>query len=367
MENRTPVFLAREDLQLLMDALRKEGYSIWGPQVKEGAIIYDRLQSLKLLPQGFRDKQNAGSYQLDRSDSQHLFAWANGPQALKPLLFPAREVLWQARRDTEGKLSFLVPEQSSEKIVVLGVKSCDLAALKLQDQHFLQGEYSDPGYQARRQALFLIGVDCSHPAKTCFCASTGDGPEVSQGYDLVMHELDDGFLLGADSAAGQAILAVLPLQLATAEQLTAAQEDSRQATESQGVSLQPIAVNQLQSKRDSKHWDDIAERCLACGNCTMVCPTCFCHHQTEVPDMSGSGSEHVREWDSCFGESHGQLAGFQVRGSVKQRYQQWMTHKLDSWQTQYDRSGCVGCGRCTTWCPAEIDFVAEANKIGGEE
>lgn len=367
MESKAPVFLAREKLQSLFNALLDAGYSVFGPQVKEGAIVYERLTSLQQLPKGHSDSQTPGRYQLQKSDSERLFHWANGPQALKPLLFPAREVLWQAQRQADGQIEFIIPENSVEKIAVLGVKACDLAALRLQDKHFLEGEYVDPGYKARRQSMLLIGVDCSHAAETCFCASTGDGPEVTHSYDLVMSELDDGFLIGSGSPIGKELLAGLPLQMASDAQIIAARRQTEKTAAMQSRALNRISINQLQSKRTSPRWDDVADRCLACGNCTMVCPTCFCHHQKEVPDMSGDSSEHLREWDSCFGESHGQLAGFQVRASVKQRYQQWMIHKLDSWQEQYDSSGCVGCGRCLSWCPAEIDFVEEANLIGGEE
>jgi len=360
------LFLARSEFPSLFTHLTKLGYNLYGPQVRDGAIVFDSLQRTEQLPQGWKDMQKPGSYQLESTDSQRYFDWANGPQALKPLVFSSREVMWQAKRNAEGSLEFIIPEHQIEKVAVIGAKACDLAALKLQDQHFLEGEFVDPGYQAKRQGLFIVAVNCSRAASTCFCASTGDGPACKSNFDLCLTELEEGFLIEVGSEYGEKVIQLLNLKAITPKQMQEAERQNASVIASQQRQLQPIQVNQLQDQRQHPQWDDIAERCLACGNCTMVCPTCFCHRHHEEPVLDGHSSDHVREWDSCFGESHGQLAGMQVRKTVKQRYQQWMIHKLDTWQEQYDRSGCTGCGRCMSWCPAEIDFVAEANLIGGK-
>ncbi len=366
MDVRRPNYLKREDFQQLIDLLWAAGYQVLGPQVNEGAILYAELKRIEQLPKGISDRQIPGRYALQTTDSPRWFDWANGPQAIKPLVFPSRETLWQARRQADGSIEFMIPEQQVPKVAVLGVKACDLAALRLQDQHFMEGSYIDPGYAAKRMGLLLVGINCSHASEACFCHSTGDGPEITNGADIALAELETGFVIRADTPAGEALLQQLPLEQVAAEQFAQVKSQTEQTVQQQVRQLPVIQPDQLQKLRDHPQWDDLAERCLACGNCTMVCPTCFCHHQSDELTLTGELSRHQREWDSCFGESHGHLAGMQVRPDVKPRYQQWMIHKLDVWQHQYGRSGCVGCGRCTSWCPAEIDFVAEVRALTGE-
>lgn len=368
MQPQLAGFLPREHLQQLVDLLQLHDYEVFGPQVRDGAIVYLNLQDVTQLPQGINDQQAAGYYRLGNNPSERYFDWANGPESLKPFLFAPREVIWQARRSSEGAIEFIPPEPVVQKRAVLGVRACDLAGLRLQDLHFLKSEFKDPWYEARRKGLFLISVNCARPADTCFCASTGDGPAAGMGFDLNLTELDDGFLIEVGTDAAAELIATLRLQPASEEQQSAQYAQYKHAVEVQQRALPEIPLmNILQNNHDHPRWDDIAERCLACGNCTQVCPSCFCHSEGDVVTLEGGQSDHVREWDSCFTADHGYLAGFQVRPDIKSRYRQWMTHKLDSWHAQYGRSGCVGCGRCTTWCPAEIDFVKEARIISGED
>ena len=185
-----------------------------------------------------------------------------------------------------------------------------------------------------------------------------------------MTELENGFVIKSGSADGQKILSTLNLKKAGKLQCTSAAKAVEAAGEMQ---TKRIPLENKSGLRDllfanlnHPRWDEVAERCLSCGNCTAVCPTCFCHSEVDKPSLDGTHSEHRREWDSCFTAGHSELAGKPLRQETSQRYRQWLTHKVGSWFDQFGTSGCVGCGRCTTWCPVGIDITEELAAISGE-
>ncbi len=357
--------LGRDQFDLLIQALRARGYRVAGPRVRGGAVVYAEVNRADDLPVGLASVQEPGKYRLEDSGNGRLFDYVHGPESLKRFLFAPQETLWTVTQNGEVRFNETLPEV--KPLAVIGARACDLAGMQVQDLTFLENQYndfSDPYYRARRENLFIVAVNCTRSAATCFCASMDTGPRARGGYDIVLTELNDSFLIEAGSAAGGAMLAELPLQPARELEITQAAQAIEAAARSQtrrleAADIQALLFNNLEHSR----WDDVAERCLSCANCTMVCPTCFCHRETDVASLDGKESEHQRQWDSCFTLEHGYLHGAQIRPQIRHRYRQWLTHKLAAWIEQFGVSGCVGCGRCITWCPTGIDLIEEVNAI----
>lgn len=359
-------FLLRDQFGSLLQALQTSGFRCVGPIIRDGAITFDEIYDAEALPKGKGLTVEPGHVRINEQSHDRYFAWPNGAQGVKPWLYRSRELLWSAQR-TEHGFVFSEPAIAAKPIAYIGARACDLAALQLQDLHFIYSDYPDPFYQAHRNALFIVAVNCSHAGSTCFCSSTGDGPEIFTGYDLLLDELDDGFLVHFGSEAGLELFEQLPLRPVSSAQEAQAKSQLAEVVVTQERELlhENMHAN-IFSNLDAQEWQRVADACLACGNCTAVCPSCFCHREVEVAALDGQSSEHFREWDSCFNQDHSYIHGLTVRDDTYLRYRQWMSHKLGSWREQYDRSGCTGCGRCIAWCPVGIDFVKEANLIAGD-
>ncbi len=276
--------------------------------------------------------------------------------------FPA-QVLFHAR--TDGETTAEAPQETPSPLAFIGVRSCDLHAIAIQDRVLMGGRYVDPHYAARRTGAFIVAVNCAVAGGTCFCASMNTGPAATSGYDLVLTELGpERFLLASGSERGAKIFATLPAEPATEGDHAEAAAISERTAASMGRAMQSDGVRELlQANLEHPRWDDVAARCLSCANCTMVCPTCFCTSVEDASDLDGAGAERSRRWDSCFTMDFSYVHGGSVRASPKSRYRQWMTHKLSTWWDQFDSSGCVGCGRCITWCPVGIDITEEVRAI----
>jgi sulfhydrogenase subunit beta (sulfur reductase) len=357
--------IERRALDALLDALRGRGYTVVGPQVRSGAIVYDELASTDDLPAGWVDEQDGGSYRLAPGGDGALFAHAVGHDSLKRFLFPPEVRAWRAQLGPDGALMVADAAPEPPRYAFLGVRSCDLHAVAIQDRVFLEGAYVEPDYAARRRDAFFVAVNCARAGGTCFCVSMGTGPKAETGFDLALTELLDAsghrFLVEAGSERGAAVLADVPRRPASAGDLAAAGTLIERTAASMGRTLDTDGLRELlQASPDHPRWADVADRCLSCGNCTLVCPTCFCSTVEDTTDLAGHEAEHVRLWDSCFSLEHSYIHGGGVRRTGRSRYRQWMTHKLSTWIDQFGTSGCVGCGRCITWCPVAIDITEEA-------
>jgi len=363
------VAIERQVLQQIIGTLASRGFRVIGPAMRDGAIIYENIARLEDLPIGWTERQDAGQYRLDRRADQAIFGYAVGPHSWKRFLHPPVEKLWRAHREGDG-FSIVENEEITEPLAFIGVRACELRAIAIQDRVFLAGQYLDKPYKIRRDRAFIVAVNCSQAGGTCFCVSMNAGPKVEAGFDLALTELiEEGhhlFVMELGSAAGAKLIRDLPYRPATGVEIAAAERVVARTRDQMGRTLETNGLKELlQANANHPRWDEVAERCLACGNCTNVCPTCFCTTTDDTTDISGTISERVRRWDSCFTLDFSYIHGGGVRRSARSRYRQWITHKLAHWIDQFGSSGCVGCGRCITWCPVGIDITEEAAAIRG--
>jgi len=361
-------FLPRADLDRLFAALRADDRTILGPAVSDGAVIYDEVASPAELPTGWESDTEPGSYRLRETGSSRAFDYVLPVTSWKRYTHPAFVPLTRARRDG-SQVEVEAVLDPPPRLAFVGVRACEIAALDIQERAMRAGPIGDADHAGRRDAALVVAMECAAATSTCFCTSMGTGPEVRQGADLIASELDEGFVIRSGSATGAAMLAGLDLEPADPAQV------ERAAAQVAAVRTRigdPVAVEglpeRLRAALDSPRWEQVAERCLACANCTLVCPTCFCTSVGVASDLDGQEATTERHWDSCFSLGFGRVAGdANFRPKVKDRYRQWLTHKFSTWFDQFGSSGCVGCGRCVAWCPVGIDVREELAAIAPVE
>ncbi len=365
------VVVDRDHLQDLFVTLTSKGYQVVGPTIRDHAIVYDTLSSVADLPIGYTDEQDGGMYRLKKRTDHAVFGYVVGPHSWKKFLFPPVMRLWQARR--EGSGFDVIPENDeAPKFAFLGARSCELHAISIQDKVFMRAEFTDPTYQSRRNDLCIIAINCGQAGGTCFCTSMGTGPKVNSDFDLALTEVLGKnlhfFVVEVGSQLGSELLQTIPHREASPDDIQLAEDIVANTAEHMGRSMDTTGIKDLLYRNlNHQRWDDVASRCLTCSNCTMVCPTCFCTTVEDVTDLTGEHAERWRKWDSCFTMDFSYIYGGSIRASTKSRYRQWMTHKLASWIDQFGTSGCVGCGRCITWCPVGIDITEEVHAIRESE
>ena len=356
-------YLDRLKLQEVFDDLSRREYELVGPRVEQEAIVYDQIERVEDLPMGWTDEQSPGHYRLKRRDDDALFGYVIGPHSWKKYLFPPLVNVMSSRRDADGWTMRDEPVEP-KRFALIGARSCELAAIAVQDRVFMSDAYVDPIYAKRREGLFIVAVNCTQAASTCFCTSMGTGPRCQSNFDLALTELPNGFVVEVGSPAGQDIVDRLGFRRASDAECQSAESRRQVAVTQITRKVETGGIrDKLLSRLEHPRWDNVAERCLSCANCTLVCPTCFCSSVDDVTDLTNDEVLRQRRWDSCFNFDFSHISGGPIRNQTRSRYRQWLTHKMASWIDQFGTSGCVGCGRCITWCPVGIDLTQEIAAI----
>ncbi len=359
--------LSPQDFHSLLARLKEQDYNIIGPRIVDGDFVYAPLASAADLPIGWTDRQEGGVYRLEKRADDAIFGYGVGQHSWKQFLFPPQQRVWESRRQGDDWDLALTPSDSPP-LAFIGVRACDIQAIEVLDRVFLRGNYVDPTYAARRSQALIVAVHCTQAGGTCFCASMGTGPRATFGFDLALTEIlnhdNHYFVVEAGTPKGAEILAGVSHRPAEPAEIAAADEAIAGAAQCMGRHLDTDGLKELLYRNyEHPRWDDVANRCLTCGNCTMVCPTCFCHTYQDFFDLNGELAERRRHMQVCFTVDFSYIHGGSVRSSPLSRYRQWMTHKLATWLDQFGCFGCVGCGRCITWCPVAIDITEEARAI----
>ena len=375
------VKIKKQGLRVLFDSLR-DSYTVIGPKISDGVIVLSEI-GFDDIPAGYKDRQGGGSYRLRDEKETDVFTFSNGPDSLKRFLHPPVNELFSFKKSRMG-ISVDPAPKADKPMAFVGVRACDIWALKLYDRIFLEGPVRDPSYSAFRKDSLVIGVNCMSPGDNCFCSSMGTGPEITPEVtkvtpeatnvaDIVLSELEDGFILEAVSPRGCEVLDGLAGRDVTEKD----REEKRSRVErSKKMMKKSVPYGELPSLiyRNLEHprWAHTEKRDLECGNCTQVCPTCFCNSSYDIVKLAGFSPKspelrgvRVRKWDSCFSRNFARVHGGNFRPSRRARYRQWMGHKLVYTREQFGLPGCVGCGRCITWCPVGIDITEDVEALKG--
>jgi len=285
----------------------------------------------------------------------------------KGLFFPPSETYMTFDRGEEG-LKIREAEKDVEQQIVFGIRPCDVKAVELLDLVFNQ-EPADSLYRQRRNATTLVALGCNQPDPTCFCTAFQVEPGQAPAADVMLTDLGDAYLFVPQGEKGEALLEKINhlLQSASEDDKRRAGELQRAAAEAQdhGLTSQGLAEC-LDDKFDWDCWDELFHRCIGCGVCTFLCPTCHCF---DMQDFSiGERGERFRCWDSCmFGEFTLHASGHNPRPTQKERVRQRFMHKLNYFPHNFGKYACVGCGRCVRKCPAGIDITQVMRAAGGVE
>jgi ferredoxin len=293
------------------------------------------------------------NYEARGSGDEIQLDFLNSKQPPKGIFFPCSETLFTFE---EGEVTS-VPLPEGQR-VVFGIRPCDARSFVMLDEVFNAPDSQDPYYVARRQNIALIGLGCNEPARSCFCTSLGGGPFSTEGLDLLFSDLGDRFLVESLTERGEALVADSPhfREATEADLKQKADIEARAEGLMSGPDMDGVK-GKLDVVYDDAFWDEVHQKCLGCGVCTYMCPTCHCFDI--VDEVAGGEGRRVRNWDTCqFALFTLHTSGHNPRPGGKERMRQRIMHKFRYFVDNFGRVACVGCGRCVRECPVNLDIRA---------
>lgn len=310
-----------------------EGYAVYGPVEEEGIVSFRRLATPEEI-------------KLD---------YQNSKKPPKEVLFPQTEMMFHYEKG-EGRIRLESTEEVEEDRALFGVRPCDVRALALLDLVFDAPDYKDLYYANKREKTTIVALGCNLPLSTCFCTAFGGSPFFKEGADLFLTDIGDWYLAEALTPKGEKLLDEEFFQKATKADLRAAAKVKKKALARMAPPPELDGLKEkLDTMIDSTFWDRLHEKCLGCGVCTFLCPTCHCFDI--VDEALDSRGERVRNWDSCMFPIYTlEASGHNPRPSGRERWRQRLMHKFDYFPAIYGEFQCVGCGRCVINCPVNLDI-----------
>ena len=327
------MILPKSDLNAFVTKLM-ETYRVIAPVRRDGELRFDAVTS-------------AAEATLD---------YRNTTKSPKSAFFPQSEAMIRYGRERGRFNEINAVPVDTRPTLLLGVRPCDARSFLLLDKIFAEGEYLDPYYMSRRENTIVASLACDRPRQTCFCNAFGSGPYDSEGADILLRDAGDAYLIDSVSERGAKLLSDLELDSADAAHESRADE-IKDAAVGRLREIEPVAgiERELHTLFDSDVWTEVSEKCLACGTCTYVCPTCHCF--TIEDRMLAQSGERIRAWDSCmFPTFTVHASGHNPRPTQAARWRQRTMHKFDYLPRNVGAFGCVGCGRCIQSCPVRLDI-----------
>jgi ferredoxin len=305
-----------------------------------------------------RDKDIFLFKEIKKADEMNL-EYDNSKIPPKSIFLPQTETLFKFYKNRDIELE---TPKKDKKTCVFGIRPCDAKSLKILDQVFT-GEYEDSLYISRRKNSVLIGLTCHTPSLNCFCTSINGSPAGTDGLDVLLTDIGDRYYVDLITDKGKKFVENIPFFTpARKEDKKKKEKKVKKAKDSITRHIQcKNLVSHLDSMFDHDYWKEIAKKCLGCGICTFLCPTCHCFDMQD--ELAGDKGARVRVWDSCmYPEYTMQASGYNPRPHQTNRIRNRVFHKFNYLPKNNQVFGCVGCGRCITECPVNIDIIEVVNQ-----